>query len=83
MHVVGRFRAGFWASLDANFYTGGRNKIGSEPLAALQRNARLGGTVVVPVAGQYAVKVGYSTGVVTRSGQDFDTLLISFLTVLP
>ena len=83
VHVVARFRAGFWASLDSNFYTGGRNTIGDEPLAALQRNSNLGGTVVVPFAGRYALKVGYSTGVVTASGQDFDALLMSFHTLLP
>ena len=67
----------------STYYTGGRNTIGDEPLAALQRNSRLGGTVVVPFAGRYALKVGYSTGVVTTSGQGFDTFLVSFHTVLP
>jgi len=78
IHLVRRFRPGFWASLDMNYYTGGRSTIGGEPVADLQRNSRLGGTVVVPFHGRHAVKVGYSTGVVTESGGDYNMLLLSY-----
>ena len=48
VHLVRRFKPGFWASLDLNYYTGGQSTIGGVEVADLQRNSRLGGTVVVP-----------------------------------
>lgn len=80
-HLVRRFKPGFWASLDVNYYTGGRSTIGGIEVADLQRNSRIGGTIVVPVRRRHAFKVGYSTGVVTESGGDFEMLLLSFTTL--
>ena len=78
IHLVRRFRPGFWASLDFNYYTGGRSTIGGELAADLQRNSRAGGTIVVPFRGRHAVKILYSTGVVTESGGDYDILGLSY-----
>ena len=78
IHLVRRFRPGFWASLDFNFYTGGRSTIGDKRLGDLQRDSRLGGTVVVPFRDRHAIKAGYSTGVVTGSGGDYNMLLVSY-----
>ncbi|MCP4896354.1 MAG: transporter [bacterium] len=83
VHLVRRFKPGFWASLDANFYTGGRSTVDGEHRADLQRNSRFGGTIVVPLAGRHAVKFGYSGGMVTRSGGDFDIFLLSYVFALP
>jgi len=76
--VVKRFKPGFWASLDLNYFKGGRQTIGGERLADVQRNSRVGGTIVVPFHGRHAVKVGYSTGVVTDFGTDFNQFLVSY-----
>lgn len=81
IHLVRRFRPGFWGSLDLNYYIGGRSTIGGEPVADLQRNSRLGGTLVIPFRGRHAFKLGYSTGVVTESGGDYQTLLLSYQTL--
>jgi hypothetical protein len=78
---VRRFKPGFWASLDANFYTGGRSTVGGELKADLQRNSRFGGTVVFPIHGRHGIKAGYSPGVVTKSGGDFSTILVSYTVV--
>jgi hypothetical protein len=80
-HLVRRFKPGFWASFDVNYYTGGRSTIGGIEVADLQRNSRIGGTIVVPVRRRHAFKLGYSTGVVTESGGDFEMLLLSFTTL--
>jgi hypothetical protein len=40
--------------------------------------SRIGGTSVVPFHGRHAVKVGYSTGVVTDFGTDLDQILVSY-----
>ncbi|MFV2071860.1 MAG: hypothetical protein ACC742_04300 [Thermoanaerobaculales bacterium] len=78
IHLVRRFKPGFWASLDLNYYTGGRSTVGGKLKADLQRNSRIGGTVVVPLRGRHALKFGYSTGVVTESGGDFAMFLLSY-----
>ena len=83
VHVVRRFRPGFWGSVDLNFFRGGRSTIAGKHRADLQRNSRFGGTVVVPFAGRYALKFGYSTGVVTESGDNFDSFLVGLQTLLP
>jgi hypothetical protein len=81
VHLVKRIRAGFWASLDVNYYVGGRTTIDQELRADLQRNSRIGGTVVFPFKGRYAIRGSYSTGVVTESGGDFETFTLSYLYV--
>ena len=76
-HLVKRIRPGLWASLEANYYAGGRQVIGGDPYDDLQRNSRLGGTVVIPFAGRHAIKIGYSTGLLTDKGSDFDQFIVS------
>jgi hypothetical protein len=75
---VKRFKPGFWASLEFNYFTGGEQTIGGGQLIDLQRNSRIGATIVVPVRGRHAIKVAYSTGVVTEFGTDFDQFLAAY-----
>lgn len=77
-----RIRPGFWTSLDASFYRGGESTRGSEARDDLQRNSRLGATLVFPFDRRFALELGYSTGVVTTSGGDFDTILVSLSTLV-
>ena len=42
-HLIKRIRPGFWASLDATYYAGGRTTVGGTERADLQRNSRIGG----------------------------------------
>lgn len=72
VHLIKRIRPGFWASLDANYYTGGETQIGAEFRDDLQRNARAGITFVFPIKGRQALRAGFSTGISTRSGGDFE-----------
>ncbi|MCH5373741.1 MAG: transporter [Planctomycetes bacterium] len=78
LHLIRRFRPGFWASLDANYFTGGRQTIGGNRLRDVQRNSRLGFTAVVPVAAGHAIKFGFATGVLTEYGTDFDQYLLAY-----
>lgn len=78
VHIVRRFKPGFWASLDANFFTGGAQTIGGTELVDLQNNRRFGATLVVPFAGRHAVKAGYSVGIRTRYGNDFKQFLATY-----
>jgi len=81
LHLVRQFDNGIWASLDANFYTGGRTTIGSETGADLQRNSRFGATVLWPFRRGHALRGSYNTGVVTESGGDYDTFSFSYVRV--
>jgi len=78
-HLIKRIRSGFWASLDANFYVGGRTSAGDSEQANLQRNSRVGATVVFPFRRGHAIRSSVSTGVVTESGGDFNMFTLSYL----
>jgi hypothetical protein len=77
-HLVRRFRPGFWASLDANYFRGGRQTIGGNRLGGVDDNSRAGGMVVLPFGGRHAVKVGYFVPLHTESGGDYSQLLASY-----
>lgn len=77
-NLIKRFRPGLWASFDVTYYRGGRQTIGGNPLRDEQRNIKLGGTIVIPFLRRHAIKLGYANGVITRYGDDFDRLLVSY-----
>jgi hypothetical protein len=77
-HLIRRFSPGFWASLDANYFVGGRQTIDGNELVDVQQNSRVGAMVVVPFRGRHAIKVGYFVGVRTEFGSDFDQFLVSY-----
>jgi hypothetical protein len=82
VHVVRRFRPGFWASLDLNHYVGGHTTVGDDRNADLQRNSRLGLSLAYPFRRRHAVKLGISEGVVTESGGDFRTITLNYVYVI-
>ena len=82
LHLIRRFKPGFWGSLNLNYFTGGRQTIAGNRLGDTQRNSRLGATFVFPVAKGHAIKVGYAVGWLTRYGTDFDQFLVSYSKVL-
>jgi len=77
VHLVKRIRPGFWASLDANYFGGGRQTIGGNRHSDVLRNSRLGGTFVFPFARRHAIKIGYSKGWVTSYGNNYGQFLVS------
>jgi len=79
LHLIRRFRPGFWAALNANFYGGGRTRVGGERNSDLQRNSRLGATLVYPVARGQALRFALSTGTVTETGGDFELFSVAWI----
>lgn len=77
-HLIHSFRRGFWASLDPNYYTGGRSTIGGRRLDDLQRDSKVGVTAVLPFASRHVVKFGYSVGSLNDSDESFSTFLMSY-----
>jgi len=74
-HAVYRFPSGFWVAVDATRYHGGQTSTDDVQNGDLQSNVRLGGTASVPINPKQSVKIHASTGVSTRTGTDFDTLV--------
>jgi hypothetical protein len=81
LSLVRGFRPGFWASLDFNYYLGGRTTVGGTQSTDFQRNTRAGLTLVYPLKPRHAVKVAFSNGVVTESGGDFQTIALNYVYV--
>ena len=79
IHLVKTKRRDFWVSLDVNYYTGGRTTVDQTQRADLQRNSRIGGTVVIPFKRWHAIRFAYSTGIVTESGGDFENFSVNYI----
>jgi hypothetical protein len=79
IHLVKELQSGVWVSLDANYYRGGETSVGPVTDENLQRNARFGATMLYPIARGHAIRASYSTGVVTKSGGDFEIFSLSYL----
>ena len=79
VHLVRRIEPGRWASLEANFFRGGRTTVDGQPHDDLQRNSNFGGTFVWTFKGRHAVKIGLNTALFTESGGDYVTALISYM----
>jgi hypothetical protein len=63
-----------WASLDGNFWFGGRSSINGTPKEDRQGDSRLGVTVSVPFRRQQSFKFAYSRGAYARIGGNFQTV---------
>jgi len=78
INVIHRFGPGFWMSLDANYYFGGRTTVDGVGRADFQRNSRAGITFAYPFARVHAVRAAYSIGLITDAGNDFRTLMLTY-----
>jgi hypothetical protein len=68
-----------WASLDGNFWVGGRTSLnGVENPNTLQRNSRIGGTVSVPVNNHQSLKFSYNRGAYIRYGGNYDNVSLAW-----
>ncbi len=82
LHLVKRLRPGFWVSFDSNFYSGGRTTVRGVLFEDLQRNSRIGATMVFPFKRRHAIRPSVSIGAVTKSGGDFVTVSVSYQLLL-
>ncbi len=80
-HLVKRIRPGFWAALDVNYYFGGRTTVDEVVRADLQRNSRVGVTLLFPFKPRHAIRGSFSAGVVTKSGGDFNSVAVAYMYV--
>lgn len=81
-HLIHRFKPGFWAAVDANYFTGGVQTVDGIEQANLQSNSRIGATLAFPLPGRSAVKLAYSAGTRTRFGSDFNQITVAYQRLL-
>jgi hypothetical protein len=69
----------FWASLDGNFWFGGKTSLnGVENPSTEQKNSRMGGTVSIPISRHQSVKFSYSNGAYIRYGGNYQNVSIAW-----
>jgi hypothetical protein len=67
-----------WASLDGNFWAGGRTRQNGSLRDDYQKNSRLGATVSVPLNRQQSLKFSYSTGAYISIGGDYNNISLAW-----
>jgi hypothetical protein len=71
-HLSYDVRPRLWASLDGNFWYGGRTSLnGVENPSTLQQNSRIGVTASFPLTRHQSAKVSYARGAYIRFGGDY------------
>ena len=77
-HVQYMFGPRLLLSANSNFYTGGRTTVNDRENLDLQRNSRIGVTLIRPLSGGRTLRVAVSRGAVTTIGADFTSIAIGF-----
>jgi len=78
-HLSYDVRPRLWASLDGNFWVGGRSTLnGVENPNTLQRNSRVGSTVSVPVSRHQSFKFSYNRGAYVIYGGNFQNISVGW-----
>lgn len=73
VHLTYYVKPRLWASLDGNFWIGGRSAINGEMNADEQRNSRAGVTVAIPVNRHQSLKASYARGAYVTIGGNYRT----------
>lgn len=78
-HLSYDFKRGLWASLDGNFWLGGRASVDGVPNPLTQQaNSRIGATVAVPIVKHQSLKLSVSDGAYTRFGGDYRNVSVAW-----
>ncbi len=73
-HLIYSLPKGRWISLNGNYFWGGRTERDGVKGDDRQQNSRLGITLAWPLNAQHSLKFYANRGVVTRIGNDSDTI---------
>ena len=73
-NAIWTLRRSLWLAVSYGRATGGQTRVEGAVTNSLQRNDRLGATLVAPVHRSFAIRVVYTSGLSTRSGADFDSI---------
>ena len=78
IHVRYLFKPGLWAAVDGNYWRGGQTTVDGRTNDDLQRNSRIGATVVTRLGRKHSLRVAVSRGAITRIGGDFTSIGMSY-----
>jgi hypothetical protein len=68
-----------WASIDGNFWFGGKTSLNGVTNPGSQlRNSRIGGTVSVPVTRHQSIKASYNNGAYIKYGGNFQNISLAW-----
>ena len=74
-HLSYDFKPRLWASLDGNYWFGGKTSIdGVQNPLTRESNSRLGGTVAIPITKHQSLKFSYSNGTYIRYGGNYQNV---------
>ncbi len=78
-HLSYSIKPRLWASLDGNFWFGGKTTVnGVQNPFTRQTNSRLGGTVAVPISKHQSLKFSYSDGTYIRYGGNYQNVSVAW-----
>jgi hypothetical protein len=76
IHGIYVFAPGLWAALFFGQTYGGSSKVdGVLTVELIQKNNRWGVTFSIPIASKFALKIAGASGISTRFGANFDTII--------
>jgi hypothetical protein len=78
VHLTYYLNPRFWASLDVNYWLGGRTTLNGTEKFDYQRNSRAGATIVIPVTRHQSLKLAYSRGARIAIGGDFTNISMAW-----
>jgi hypothetical protein len=67
-----------WASIDGNYWAGGRSTVNGTESRDTQRNSRAGVTVAIPINQHQSVKFAYSVGAYITIGGDYKNVSVGW-----
>ena len=78
-HLSYNFNPRLWASLDGNYWFGGKTSIAGvvNPVSELS-NSRIGGTVSLPIGKHQSLKFAYSNGTYIRFGGNYQNVSVAW-----
>src|SRR5271170_1949085 len=78
-HLSYNFKPRFWASLDGNYWFGGKTSLdGVQNPLTRQSSSRIGGTVAIPFTSHQALKFAYSNGTYIRFGGNYQNVQVAW-----
>lgn len=77
-HFTYYFKPRLWASLDGNFWVGGRSAVNGQKNSDEQRDSRAGFTVTVPITRDQSIKFSYARGAYVQIGGDYRTFSLAW-----
>jgi Putative MetA-pathway of phenol degradation len=78
-HLSYQVKPRAWASLDGNYWFGGKTSInGVQNPVTQQANSRIGGTVSLPISRHQSLKFSYSNGTYIRFGGNYQNVTVAW-----